>query len=184
LANELDEVHRLGGDVAAVVVDAPGRNAAMARRWHLTFPIHSDPGGERVLKPLDLWNPHEHGGIGWPALIVTAPDGAEAYRYRSRDFADRPPTDDDLLGALRALDLEPLDPPAAWQPTAEPVEDPGALRVEAFGHYFRGVRSGARALAGRLTDITDQLEALAMSAMATSFLDAWKLRREVAGPMD
>jgi hypothetical protein len=167
--------------VAALTVDSRERNAAMAARWHLTFPIHSDPGGELFLQPLQLWNPHERGGIGWPALMVVAPDGTEAYHYRSRDFADRP-DDDDLLRALSGLRLPPLDPPPPWQPPVVPIEDPSALRVEAFGHYFRGMRSATGALAGRLTDTADRHEARAMSAMATSFLDAWKLRREVCRP--
>ena len=112
---------------------------------------------------------------------MVAPDGHEAYRYRSRDFADRPADDDDLLGAVRSLDLPRLDPPPPpWQPVADPIEDPGALRVDAFGPYFRGIRYAAAALSGRLVDAADRREALAMSAMANSFLDAWKVRRQTA----
>jgi hypothetical protein len=160
-------------------VDSVGRSAALAERWHLPFPIHSDPGGERILKPLDLWNGNERGGIGWPAIIIYSPDGREVYRYRSRDFADRPPTDDDVLDALRLLGLPPVDLPQ-WRPDAEPVDDPGALRVDAFGPYFRGVRYSVRGLASRLVDPSDRAEALGMSDMAASFLDAWKARREAA----
>ena len=72
-----------------MVVDSPERNAALSARWYLTYPIYSDPGGERLLQPLGCWSPHERGGIAWPALLVVAPDGHEAYRYRSRDSADR-----------------------------------------------------------------------------------------------
>jgi hypothetical protein len=174
----LGEFHALGADVVAVSVDSPGRNAALAARWRLPFPIHSDPGGVDFLQPLDLWNPHERGGIGWPAVIVYDAVGEETWRYRSRDFADRPPDDDDLLAAVRELGLPALDPPPSWVPDDEPVEDPGALRVEAFGPYFRGIRFGVRGLASRLVDEGDRAEAIRMSDMAISFIDAWKTRRE------
>ena len=109
-------------------------------------------------------------------LFVYAPDGHEAYRMRSRDFADRP-NDDDLFDAVRNLGLTPMQLGPA-PPVADPEEHDGALRVEAFGPYFRGIRFGTMALASRLTEESDRAEAMSMSAMATSFLDAWKQRRE------
>ena len=69
-----------------------------------------------------------------------------------------------------------------WVPDVEPVEDPGALRVDAFGPYFRGIRFGTRGLAGRLVDDGDRAEAVAMSEMAAAFLDAWKVRRTREAP--
>lgn len=160
-------------------VDPPGRAAALARRWHLPFPVLSDPGGEGYLRPLGVWNPEDHGGIAVPALIVVAPDGREVFRSVSRDFADRP-TDDDVVAALDRLGLPPADLPP-WRPEVEPEEDPGAFRTEAFGHYMRGVRSGSSALARRMVDAADRAEAQAVSTMAASFLDAWKRRRALVG---
>jgi hypothetical protein len=161
-----------------VSVDSPGRNAAFAARWRLPFPIHSDPGGVNLLQPLDQWNASERGGIGWPAVIVFDADGREIWRFRSRDFADRPPDDDDLFAAVRDLRLPALDAPPSWVPDVEPADDPGALRVDAFGPYFRGIRFGVRGLAGRFFDERDRAEAIRMSEMAASFLDAWTARRE------
>lgn len=178
LANEEPELHGLGVEVVAVSVDSPGRNEAFRRRWHLPFPVVSDPSGEELLQPLDVWNGEERGGIGWPALILFAPDGREVLRMRSRDFADRP-TDDDVFAAARQLDLPPVDPGPA-PATAEPVEDPAALRTEAFGPYFRGIRFATIALAGRLHDDRDVDETKAVSEMASSFLAAWKERRVIA----
>jgi len=66
---------------------------------------------------------------------------------------------------------------SVWVPGVEPQEDPGALRVEAFGPYFRGIRFGVLGLTGRLTDAGDRAEARAMSGMAGAFLEAWKRRR-------
>jgi len=148
----------------------------------LPFPILSDPGGTDVLQPLDLWNPHERDGIGWPAIVVFGPDDHEVQRFPARDFADRPATNDDLFDAVRALELSALHDVEPWVPDVEPVEDPGALRVDAFGPYLRGIRFGTRGLASRLVDDGDRAEAVAMSEMAAAFLDAWKVRRTRAAP--
>jgi len=153
----------------------------LARRWRLPFAIDSDPGGERILQPLGLWNALERGGIAWPAILVVDPDGYEAYRYRSRDFADRP-TDDDLLAVLATLGVPAIASAPPWDPGVEPVDDPEALRVDAFGPYFRGIRSATIALAGRLSSEADRVEVSAMRAMAASFLAAWKAWRDQASP--
>lgn len=122
-----------------------------------------------------MWSPDEREGIGWPTLMVFGPDGRETYRMRSRDFADRP-DDEDLLTAVRELGLPAIRLGPA-PPAAEPEEHEAALRVEAFGPYFRGIRFATGALARRLSDEGDRDEAVAMSKMAGSFLDAWKQRR-------
>lgn len=130
LANDLPLLHDLGGDVVAVSVDSEERNAAMAQRWRLPFPLLSDPGGNAVMQPLDLWNPHERGGIGWPAVVLFESDGREVRRFRARDFADRPASNDELMGAVRALELAPLNSVEPWVPAVPAVDDPSALRVD------------------------------------------------------
>lgn len=135
----------------------------------------SDPGGIEWLIPLDAWNAAERGGIAWPVVALYDPSGPEVFRCRSRDFADRP-DDDGVIDALTKLGL----PPVALGPAdadCDPVEDDVALRVDAFGPYFRGIRFATMGLSGRLTDAADRAETLAMSAMAASFIDAWKQRR-------
>lgn len=149
----------------------------MAARWMLPFPIISDPGGVDILQPLNLWNPEERGGIGWPAVIVFAADGSEVARFRSRDFAERPVSNDAVITTVRGLDLPPLADVPDWIPAVDAVDDASALRVEAFGPYFRGIRFGVLGLTGRLNDPGDRKEARAMSDMAGTFLDAWKQRR-------
>jgi hypothetical protein len=169
-------------EIVALSVDPPGRSEAFRRRWLLPFGIVSDPAGDQLLRPLDSWNANERGGIAWPTMLVFAPDGREVFRMRSRDFADRP-SDDDVLGAVRGLRLPAIQ--LGPVPTvAEPEDHDGAFRIDAFGAYFRGIRSGARALAGRIGDAADRDEALAMAAMAASFLDAWKQRRATVTPPD
>ena len=150
----------------------------MAVRWRLPFPLVSDPGGVNVMQPLDLWNPGERGGIGWPAIVLFGPHGAEIQRFRARDFADRPATNEALFAAVRSQELPPLRGVETWVPPVAPVEDPGALRPDTFGPYFRGIRYGTFGLAGRLTDDGDRAEAMAMIDMAGAFLDAWKIRRQ------
>jgi hypothetical protein len=180
LANIDPEVQRRGGEVVAVSVDSPERNAAMAARWHLTFPLVSDPGGERFLRPLELWNPGERGGIGVPALIVVAPDGQEVWRTVARDYADRPVDDAAMLAALESLALPTIGLPR-WEPEADPEESREALRTDALGGYMRGVRSGAFAILMRTTpEEPAHREAERVVAMATSFLDAWRERRASA----
>jgi hypothetical protein len=160
--------------------DPPGAQLAMNRTWHLPFPWVSDPDGARLAKPLDAWNADERGGLFHPLVLLVAPDGREVLRHRSRDFADRD-DDSDVLDGLRRLGLPSLEAPRPWTPdgvAAEPTDH--AFRVEAFGPYFRGLRFGTRALAGRMRDDADAAEVRQTSDMAGSFLEAWTQRREAA----
>jgi hypothetical protein len=176
LANLDPEVQRRGGEIVAVSVDPPGRNAAMTRRWRLTFPLVSDPGGDRYLRPLDLWNAGERGGIGIPALLVIAPDGREVWRAVAGDYADRPVDDSELLTALDGLALPPVELPV-WEPDAAPEESRDALRPEILRPYMRGVVSGAFALSIRTTDEATRAEAMRLAQVGGSLGDAWKERR-------
>ena len=162
-------------------VDPPAAQRAMNERWHLPFRWVSDPGGERLAKPLDSWNPGERGGLFHPLVLLVAPDGREVLRQRSRDFADRTQDDAQVLDALRGLDLPPLPVPAPWDPGVAPESRPSAFRTEAFGPYFRGIRFATYALAQRMQDERDAAETRALTAVAGSFLDAWKERRATEG---
>ena len=174
LESEIEKLYTLGAEPVGVSVDSPGRNAAMIGRWHLSFRIESDPGGERFLKPLDLWNEHERGGIGVPAVFVLSPARTDVWSHRSRDFADRP-DDADIFAVLQTLALPPLEPPLApFRPAVEPEEHPGAFRTDAFGHYHRGVMFAMAALARLMKDPDDQAEAEARARQASSFIEAWK----------
>ena len=128
---------------------------------------------------LDVWNPTERGGIAWPAIILSAPDGREVFRMRSHDFADRP-GDEELLSAARSLGLDPIDL-GPTRSEAEAEDDDGAFRVDAFGSYFRGIRSASFGLAGRMVDDDDRRAVLDMTTMAQSFLDHWSQRRKAGG---
>jgi hypothetical protein len=147
----------------------------MRRRWKLPFPVVSDPAGAQWLVPLDAWNPDERGGIAWPVMALCDPEGHEVFRFRSRDFADRPPTDD-FIRILSDLDL----PPIALGPAAaltEPVEEPDAFSVDTFRPFFGGFRMAGIVLSRRIRDEGSATEAQATSSMAAGFLDAWKERK-------
>lgn len=175
LESNLEEVYALGAEPIGISVDPPERNAAMVARWHLSFRIESDPGGERFLRSLDLWDDVDPRQIGIPAVIVLAPDGAEVYRHRSRDFADRP-DDTDVMTALKPLGLPPVAP-EPWRPEVEPEDHPGAFRADAFGHYHRGVMFALAALAKRMSEASDRIESETLARQASSFLEAWKAVR-------
>jgi hypothetical protein len=163
--------------VVLASVDPPSAQLAMNLRWHLPFPWISDASGDRLAKPLDVWNPDDRGGAFHPLVLLLGPDGQVLVRHRSRDFADRP-DDRDVLEALNGLTLPTREVPAPWAPEGvEPQPTDRAFRPDAFGAYFRGLQLGTRALAGRMRDEQDAAEVRQTSAMAGSFLDAWTRRR-------
>ena len=173
LATKLDEILKLGATVVAIVVDPPERNAAMAARWGLPFPIVSDPEGARWLQPLSLWNAAERGGIAIGATVIFDPTGNEVFRSQARDFADRL-TDEPAIGALRGLALAPVVQSPIWVPGVEPEADSPGFRPENFGTYFRGYLYGCLSLERRVDDPVAKAEATAAKDMANGMLDAWK----------
>ncbi len=163
----------MGASVVAIVVDSDERNAAMAARWGIPFPILSDPDGTRWLQPLGLWNAAERGGLAIGATLVFDPTGTEIFRSQARDFADRL-TDEPALQALRELALPAVEGVANWVPAVEPESDSPGFRPESFGTYFRGYFFGCFSLERRVTDAASKVEATAAKDMATGMLDAWK----------
>lgn len=179
LANRNDEIEAQGAEVIGLSVDSAARSAALARRWHLPFKLVSDPGGERFLQRLELWNPDERDGIAWPALVLIAPDGEEVARVRSHDFADRT-HDDDVLKVLRENAYPAIDA-EAWSPTDVPEEGSdalsGAFSVEMFKPLMNGNRFGAIALSQRIEHEPSRRIAQEHATMAKSFVEAWSQRK-------
>jgi hypothetical protein len=179
LATDYDRIHAAGAELAAVSVDDEARQAGMAQRWGFTHTrFVADPGGERYLQPLDLFDPQERGGIALAGMVVIDPSGTEVYRYQGRDFADRT-NDDDLWEALDGLGLPAVDP-GPWAPqTAPPDDASGAFRPADLGPYFRGNMFGAVAIGRRLAG-DERASAIADEhrAMAKATLDAWREWRD------
>lgn len=180
LANVSDRIHAAGGEVIAVSVDAPARQAAMFKRWPTPNVLYvSDPGGTSLLEPMGMYDPVERDGIALPGLFVIGPDGEEVFGYRGRDFADRT-HDGDVLDALDALGLDPIEPPPGGPDVpGVDVDQRGAFRPDMFGLYFRGNRFAAVAIGGRAEG--DEAKSLAREhrLMADSMLEAWS---EVSSP--
>lgn len=177
LAAVSDRIHAAGGEVIAVSVDDERRQAGMFERWptpHTTYV--SDPGGERILQPLGLFDPEERGGIALPGLLVIAPDGSEAYRYQGRDFADRT-TDEPTLEALEGLGLPSIDAPDGGPTGGVDGELDRFFAPATLGAYFRGNKFGALAIQGRLDDPEAQRIAREHRMMADATLEAWSAVR-------
>ena len=183
LATQYDRIHGAGAEFAAVSVDDDVRQAGMSERWGMTHTrFVSDPGGDRILRPLGLFDPEERGGIALPGMIIVAPTGEEVYRYQGRDFADRT-NDDDLWAALDALGGAPVDPPP-WVPDVTMPDDVrGYFRPTDFAAYFRGNMFGALAIQMRLGDDPARDVAAEHRRMSRANLEAWEVWRDhtVAG---
>ena len=167
MAREYERFTALGGLLAGVSVDPPGRNATMVAKLHLPFPLLSDPGGERALRGLGLFSERERGGIAVPAVRVVAPDGRVVYAYTGRDYADRP-VNDDVVAALGGLGLAAAEP----EPVAPGEPEQGRLRIyplPTLQVYFRAVRYAAQALGRRMRDPDDQAACARMLAMIERF---------------
>lgn len=177
LAAAADRIHGAGAEVIAVSVDDEVRQAGMFERWPTPNVRYvSDPGGERYLRSLDLYDPEERDGIALPGVLVIASDGSEAYRYQGRDFADRT-TDEDVYAALDSLGLDGIEPPDGG-PQADVLDDlRGFFRPTDLGAYFGGNRFGAIVIAGRMSDPEARAVAREHRLMADATLDAWKTLR-------
>jgi hypothetical protein len=177
LAVSYDRIHQAGAEVAAVSVDDEVRQAGMVQRWGLVKTnMVADPGGERYLQPLGLFDPEERGGIALPAILLIDPAGQEVYRYEGRDFADRT-SDDDLLAALDGLDLEPIEPEPVTTTIEVPPDLSGFFRPSDLGAYYRGNMFGALALERRIDHEESKAMARQHRRMAKATLDAWKEHR-------
>jgi peroxiredoxin Q/BCP len=100
-ARDWDRFTKEGVNVAGISVDPIENNRAMVEKLLLPFPLLSDPEG-RVIKEWGVSNDAE-GGIAKPSIFAVRRDGAIAWEYIGRDFADRP-TDDELFNSLRGGD--------------------------------------------------------------------------------
>ena len=177
LAAQSDRLNAAGAEVIAISVDGVDRQAGLRERWKLDEQLLvSDPGGERYLQPLNLYDPDARGGIALPGVIVIAPDGTEAYRYQGRDFADRT-TDAEMLAALEALGLPAIAAPVGGPAADVPDDLKGFFTPEMIGPYFRGNMFGATAIAGRLSDPEAVAVAEEHRAMASATLEAWDVVR-------
>jgi hypothetical protein len=132
-----------GAVVAAIDVDSPGQHAAMVDKLNLPFPMLSDPDRSLAIGPYDLMNMEDARGLAIPATVLIDPEGEEALRLVSRDFADRP-FEEVALQALREYGLEPVERPRPTPGNPEP--GPRAMPFGQLRTYFRGAKFGSKAM--------------------------------------
>lgn len=97
LARKYDQITSRGAEIVGITVDTPEQNRAMIEKLLLPFSILSDPEGDDVIKRYGVWD--ADGRIAVPSLVVVGRDGRIRWRYKGRDFADRP-LDEELFAAL------------------------------------------------------------------------------------
>ena len=178
MARDYAEYLARGATIAAVVIDAPGQNAAMVAKLALPFPVLSDPDGAAAVRPSGVWD--DAGKMALPAILVVAPDGTEAYRYTGVDFMDRP-DDGDVLAALDGLGRAPITASIQAVPHLPPAPGPRAVPLADLGVYMRGVRFAMQAMAARARDPWDRGEAERSSRMAERYVTAQGATRRATG---
>ena len=141
--------------VFVVSVDSPQQHSAMVEKLSLPFPMLSDPDRSAMIEPLGVSDPNDHRNISRPAMILFDTDGAEKWRFISRDYADRLP-EDAALEVARSLNLAPTTQEA---PTVvDPQPGPRAMPLDGLPFYLRGARFAAQAMGLRHKDLGDEIK--------------------------
>ena len=115
----------------------------MIEKLSLPFPLLSDSDRAAAIVPCGVADEQDDRMISLPALVLVTPDLKEAFRFVSRDFAERMP-EEDVVAAVQRLDLRPTsqDPPLVGK--AE--EGPRSLSLPGLRIYLRGARFAALAM--------------------------------------
>ncbi len=155
----------------------------MVEKLQLPFPLLSDPDRDKVITPLGLANPSDPRNLAIPAIVIVGPDGEEAWRWVSRDFADRIP-EDDVLAAVADLGLAPASADEVANGTPEP--GPHATRLETLSAYFRGAKFAARAMSMRMAEIPEakeiaKAESIAYGSEMDRYMEALRALRTTSG---
>ncbi len=139
----------------SISVDSVGQNAAMVGKLDLPFPLLADPDRSQAIEPLGVVDRVDERNLALPAVILIDREGNEAFRFVSRDYADRLP-EDQVLERARELGLPATtqEPPKAGTP--EP--GPRAMRLEDLPVYFRGARFAILAFGRRHKDLGESLK--------------------------
>ncbi len=140
-----------------ISVEPPSRNAAMAEKLDLPFPLLSDPRGE-LIKRVGLWSKEE--GVSMPAVVLLDRSGTVRYLYSGgTDFTDRP-TRNSLLEILDRVSTDGEAGergPEVWV-SAEEAEtatvrlDKPAMTLEQLRPYYLGAYYATIAVQKKLED--------------------------------
>lgn len=115
----------------------------MVVKLDLPFPLISDTDRTGIIEPLGLADPSDRREIARPGLVLLAPGGEELWRFVSRDYADRLPTEE-VVGRAEEQGWARVEQDL---PTAiEPRPGPSAMPLEGLPYYLRGARFAALAM--------------------------------------
>ncbi|MCP3974045.1 MAG: peroxiredoxin family protein [bacterium] len=156
MAQRHDEITATGTRVYGISVDSPEQNSALVQNLMLPFPILSDSDRTHVIGPYGVIDALDRRDIARPAAIVITPEGVEAFRMHSRDYADRP-MENTIIEALRELELPATSQPLPQLGPAEP--GPHALRFTDMVPYYRGARFAVHAMGIRFPEARDEADA-------------------------
>ncbi len=156
--------------MVAISVDSVARNAALADKLLLPFPLLADETAAASLG-WGIYDPTAQ--IARPALFVVGADLSIPLRYLGRDYADRP----SFAAIFAALDeVRGREP----QRLATSVPFPGpreprdggrrALPLAELSPYLRGANFGVAALSGRFADPELKAEAKRYQDMIAEFM--------------
>ena len=115
----------------------------MVKKLSLPFPYLSDPDRSQAIVPCGVADEKDDRLLSRPALIGVTPDRDEAFRFVSRDFAERMP-EEEVVASLRVLNLPPT---TQERPLIGPTEaGPRSLSLPELRIYLRGARFAALAM--------------------------------------
>jgi hypothetical protein len=138
-----------------ISIDSPERNAAMVEKLSLPFPLLADPDRSEAISPFGVADEKDERLLSRPALIAITPDRQEAFRFVSRDFAERMP-EADVVAAVQQLNLPPTtqDKPLIGRAEA----GPRSLSLPNLRIYLRGARFAALAMGLRHGHFAEEIK--------------------------
>jgi alkyl hydroperoxide reductase subunit AhpC len=146
LAEQHHEITAAGARVFGISVDSPEQHAALIDKLQIPFPLLSDPDRAEAIGPYGLANEKDPRNLALPTVVIIAPDGNEALRIVSRDYADRTP-EAHVLAQVQALDLPPT---TQEQPELGPAESgPKAMALSSLLPYYQGAKFATKAMGMR-----------------------------------
>ena len=99
-------------DIYGISADTPEQSRAVIREMNLPFQLLCDI-DKKVITRYHLLNPHEHGGIAYPAIFVIRPSGR--IQYRSLDGTAQRVNLTEVLSFLKRIQTDdaytPAEPP-------------------------------------------------------------------------
>ena len=156
MAQRHDDFTSAGTRIYGISIDSPERNSALVQNLMLPFPILSDPDRMHAIGPYGAVDELDQRDIARPTAIVISPEGVEAFRMHSRDYADWP-LEDTIVDAIRELDLPATSQPLPQLGPAEP--GPHAFRFTDMVAYYRGARFAVQAMGNRFPEARAEADA-------------------------